>query len=104
MLGLMLILGMGLSAVQANSMMIGMALAGDMGVSGSGECTGCGGDDAAKSGSCLSICASSVLAVAAPITTASKIGPAVSVISIAFALHSMAVSPDPYPPRLTFLL
>ena len=104
LLGLMLSLGMGLSAVQANNMTVDMALAGDMDGSGSGGCTGCGGDDTAKSGSCFSICASSVFMMQAPTTTSSRIEPSAPFFPDTLPLRSTAFSPDPHPPRPTFLL
>jgi hypothetical protein len=56
--GAMLSVRMTLSAVQANNMTVGMALAGD---ANPGEWGGCG--DTANSGSCQSICASSIFAM-----------------------------------------
>ena len=103
LLGLMLSLGVGLSAVQVNNMIFDMALADDVDGSGSGGCMGCGGDDAAKSGSCFSMCAPSVFAMSAPITITSRIEPTTSVLPDLLPLRSTALSPDPYPPRPTFL-
>ena len=103
MLGLILSLGMGLSAVQANSMTVEMALAGDADVSNDGGCMGCG-DDTASSGSCYSMCASSVFSMPPSTMLPSRIESKASFLPDTRSLRSTNISPDPHPPRSTFLL
>jgi hypothetical protein len=104
LLGIMLGLGMGLSAVAANGVMVEMAIAVDAEVSGGDGCTGCSDHDAAESANCLSLCSSSVFAVPAPTPATSTVEPIKSFFCDTRALHGAAFSPDPHPPRSTSLL
>ena len=94
----MLSVGMTLSAVQASNMAVDMALAG--GVT-PGECGGC--DDIANSGSCQSVCASSIFTMPAPLTTVRMAEFVAPVLLDTHSMRSTAVAPDPYPPRPIFL-
>ena len=102
LLGLLLCLGIGLSAVQAGNMAVRMALADDMG--SPGGCAGCGGDEGVKAGNCVSICASSIFTLPAPTAFS-----AVAMSQLSFSdrtepLRSTASSPEPYPPKPAILL
>ena len=103
---LALLVGMGtvLSAVQANDMVVKMAVAGDPGSSGMNGCTACGGDDGnAKQANCIPAC----------VTTAFGLLPATmslasdATVSPSMSLHAAprgsAGVPDPSPPRLSIL-
>src|SRR3546814_13660278 len=58
MLGVLLALGMSLSAAQAGGMVVKMvSMASDMGAPGHDGCDGCGSDDGkVATGACLSVC------------------------------------------------
>jgi hypothetical protein len=105
-LGLLLGLGMGLSAVQAGSMTVKMALAGDIDGSGSGHggCADCGGSDGPKSGNCVSICAAPVFSVLAPTPGFSPSASFITFADHTEPLVNTASSPDPHPPKQAILL
>ena len=104
LLGMLLSLGMGLSAVQAGGMTVKMAVAGDMGASGGDGCTGCGDDDAGKAATCLSVCSSPVFTMPAGSGIVSRMEPVASPLCDARPLRSIAFSPDPHPPRPDFVV
>src|SRR3546814_14957754 len=64
MLGVLLALGMSLSAAQAGGMVVKMvSMASDMGAPGHDGCDGCGSDDGkVATGACLSVCTIPALA------------------------------------------
>lgn len=101
-LGVLVALGMSLSAVQAGNMAAKMAVASDMGASGHNGCGGCGGSgDAggAKAMVCAPACVAPVLAVlpqASPMTFDQPRG--FSLRPYARLLGHIS-TPDPYPPR-----
>lgn len=97
LLGLLLSTGMSLSAVQANTMMIEMAIAGDADAVGNG-CAGCAGDSV-SSGDCSSVCAASVFSF--PAQTAIPASPLAMtpILSITQLLRGADVAPDPHPPK-----
>jgi hypothetical protein len=97
LLGLILSAGIGLSAVEANTMMVEMAMAGDANAAGNG-CAGCAGDSFG-SGDCSSVCAASVFSF--PAQTAIPASPMAMtpILSITQLLRGADVAPDPHPPR-----
>lgn len=101
LLGVFLALGLSWSAVQAGDMAVKMAMATDMGGSGSGSCDGCGGGDDGntKAANCMPFCTASSPALPlielAVFTTAADDPP----IPGTRLSHGRAFSPDPYPPR-----
>ena len=104
LLAIVLGIGMTLSAVQASDMTVGMTLAGDMTSSGTGGCDGCGGgDDAADSGTCQSLCVSSGFVLSTPATSARLPDPTPPRLGVAAVPSGAAFTPDPYPPRPIFL-
>ena len=104
LLGIMLGAGMTLSAVQANTMSVDMALAGDINPSGDKDCGGCGTDDTTAAGSCHSVCASSVFNMPAPANDLRLRVPVKSVQGASPVLLGTVFPPEPFPPRPTFLL
>jgi hypothetical protein len=92
----------GLAAIQANDMVVKMAMASDMGGPEHGGCTQClGGDDNAKGMTCAAICGAPVLALlpqAAPVVIAPNVVPSPTNASL---LSSRTPPLDPYPPRTT---
>tara|TARA_R110002072_G_scaffold17119_4_gene65587 strand:- start:202 stop:552 length:351 start_codon:yes stop_codon:yes gene_type:complete len=104
LLGIALGTGMTLSAVQASTMAVDMALAGDINPSGDEDCGGCGSDDKTAAASCYSFCASTVFVMPAPANDLRLRALLTSVQRTSSVLFGTGFSPDPYPPRPTFLL
>ena len=97
LLGILLGMGMTLSAVQASHMAFYMALAGDVTPDG---CDGCG--DTGKTGNCQSVCASSLLTIP-PLSSARQAGEFGALLfPDRFPIRSTAIPPDPHPPRPVF--
>ena len=101
-LGVLLALGMTVSAVQAGGMVVKMvSMASTMGATGQGGCDGCGSDDgkAAAAGACLSVCTTQALAVLPPTFSVSL----VPAKDLSLPRHATppdrTSSPDPDPPR-----
>ena len=103
---LALFVGMGtiLSAVQANDMVLKMAMAGDAGSSGASGCTACGGNKGdANQANCLPACVQVAHGlVPAPITIPIYVADSPSISSNIPPLGSGGI-PDPSPPRLSIL-
>jgi hypothetical protein len=102
MLGLLVALGMSLSAVQASNMAADMAMSGhQMSASGSGSCNGCNdGAGGAKIMVCDATCV-------APATATVPQSPALLIerpvdrpLSPGPALSGWTASPNPHPPKL----
>jgi len=105
-LGLLIALGISLSAVQASDMAVKMAAASDMSAGGSGHCSGgCGdpGGDSGKATACTTICVAPVVAVLSPSLSMTFEHTADVQFGPDPAMHDRAFSPDPYPPRSTDL-
>ena len=104
LLGVFVTLGMGLSAVQANTMAFKMTMTSEMGSSGHGDCGGCGnaGGDA-KAMVCMPGCIVSVPALLPRAGVAELSLSPVSFPPQNFLLTSRAYPPDPYPPRFSDL-
>lgn len=102
LLGLVLALGMSLSALQATEAATQMAtMAGDLGTSGPGSCEGCGdGDDGKSMASCAPVinCGgmAAVISVESGMMTIHADEAFISVSSVA---RDLTAPPDPYPPR-----
>jgi hypothetical protein len=100
MLGVLLALGMSLSAVQASDMALAMAATGG---AGSDDCSsGCGGDDGgkdAKAMTCAAVCIPPAVAVLAPTPSVAFDHTANVQSEPDSLLPDWASSPDPYPPR-----
>ena len=99
-LGLLVALGMGLSAVQAGNMVMKMAISGPMVSSGTGNCGQCGDQPgAAKTMVCEATCVAPVAATLpqVPAVTFDRVadypswGPA--------KMSGLTASPDPSPPK-----
>jgi hypothetical protein len=101
-LGVLVTLGMSMSAVQAGNMAAKMAMASDMGASGHDDCGACDGKgDAggAKAMACMSLCVAPVLAAlpqASPVTFDQPRGFSLRLYA---RLLGHVSTPDPYPPR-----
>ena len=102
LLGVMLSVGLTLSAVQASDMTVSMSLAGEMAPSNGGDCDGCGSEDTANFGSCHSVCASTNFVMPVPEKFARQSEPGQPFRVESPALHSTTFSPAPHPPRPTF--
>jgi hypothetical protein len=101
-LGVFLALGMSLSAVQASDMAVQMAMAGDVDMSGQGDCDGCGGsgDDSVDAVTCSPMLSCSgmaaLLSAAGGLVATQTIKQVAPVSSVA---RDLTAPPDPYPPR-----
>ena len=102
LLGVFVALGMGLSAVQANTMAFKMTMTSEMGSTGHGDCGGCGnGGNTAKAMVCMPTCVASVPALL-PQADAKEFAPSPAKFPLReFLLTSRVYPPDPYPPRPT---
>lgn len=100
MLGLLVTLGIGLSAVQASNMAAKMAISGEEMASGDSDCGSCSGDmGGAKTMACEAVCIAPVTATV-PDTSALRIDrPVDRPLMSAPALSSWAASPNPHPPK-----
>ena len=101
-LGLLIALGMSLSAVQATGMAVKMALAAKMDAKQNGDCSdGCGapGHNSAKGTACTSVCVTPIVAVLSPALSVTVAHAADVGFGPDPRLHDWVSSPDPYPPR-----
>lgn len=101
-LGLLVALGMSLSAVQASEMTVKMAAATDMSTHGNSDCSsGCGddGSDGGKAMICTAVCVAPVVAVLSPTLSVTFGNAAILQFGPDPLLPDWASSPDPYPPR-----
>lgn len=101
LLGLLLSVGMGLSAVQANTMTVEYALDGAGDNPDGGDCAGCG-EEAASSSACYSVCASSVFSIAVSTASLSRVKSRILFVLGARSLRGAHTFPDPHPPRPAF--
>lgn len=99
-LGLLVALGMNLSAVQASNMAAKMAISGEEMASGASGCSSCHGDmGGTKTMVCDAVCVAPVAATV-PQTSALPIGRSVDRPSMrAPVLSGWAASPNPHPPK-----
>ena len=97
-------MGMVLSAVQANDMVLKMAMVGDAGSAGANGCTACGGDDGnGKQANCLPACVTTSLGLL-PSTVVVALNVAGSSTTSPYtAPRGSTANPDPWPPRLSIL-
>lgn len=97
--GVLLALGVSVSAVQAGEMSLQMAMAAEAGASGQGGCDDCaGGDDAGMT--CPSALLCSVIAILPAERGMPAATPARSPDRTFRLARGLAAPPDPYPPRL----
>lgn len=103
---LALFVGMGtvLSAVQANDMVVKMAMAGDADSSGTNGCTACGGNEGnAQQANCPPACMANAFALLpAPAVIALDVTDSPAIVPNIPPRGSTGV-PDPSPPRLSIL-
>ena len=104
LLGVFVTLGMGLSAVQANTMAFKMTMSSEMASTGHGDCGGCGGGgDNAKAMVCMPACVASVPALL-PQADVKEFAPSPVTFPLReLLLTSRVYPPDPYPPRFSDL-
>ena len=103
LVGVFVTLGMGLSAVQANTMAFKMTITSGMASTGHGDCSGCGSGDNAKAMVCVPGCVASVPALL-PQADAKAFTPSpVRYRLRELLLTSRVYPPDPYPPRFSDL-
>jgi hypothetical protein len=101
-LGLLIALGMSLSAIQASDMTVAMATAADMSTHGTGDCGGgCGDpeDNGGKAMICGVVCVAPFVAVLSQTPSMTFGHPADVQFESNSRLRDWASAPDPYPPR-----
>jgi hypothetical protein len=101
-LGLLVALGLSLSAVHASGVAVHMAAATDMSAEGSGGCGGGCNDAGGSTGTamiCSAVCVAPVVAVLSPALSVTFGHAAHVQFGPDSLLRDWASSPDPYPPR-----
>jgi len=98
-LGVFLVLGATLSAVQAGEMAIQMVAMDSTDIMSTDGCNGCVGDDADSTGTCLPMCAS-VSAAVLPSNNLMMIADKSEVLRPdSLVSHERVFTPDPHPPK-----
>lgn len=97
-LGVLLALGMSLSAVQASEMAVQMVMTSDAGASGQGDCDGC--DDSADAVTCTPVLSCSGMAALLPAAGGFTVAQAIKQVTpVSGVARDLIAPPDPYPPR-----
>ncbi|RTL91474.1 hypothetical protein EJV44_19650 [Ancylobacter aquaticus] len=105
LLAVLVTAGMNLSMAHASDVAAKRVATADVGVSAYDGCQGCpnGGDHGMKAAACAALCATPVLAVLPQEAPAPALQRTVSFAVHSLLLHGMALPPDPYPPRPTYI-